>query len=88
MKAKDFRTVLLYMYNRWTKEEAARIYNTKEDGSLYDWRFSIGEHIWLKWVDACENHGGALDGIAWFLTDLDNENLQKLIDGAFEYYKS
>jgi hypothetical protein len=88
MKAKDFRTVLLYMCNHWGKEEAERIYNTKNDGSTYDWRFSLGEHIWLKWIDACEHHGGALDGIAWFLTELDNENLQKLIDRAFEYYKS
>ena len=87
MNAKDFRTVLLYICNRWTKEEAARIYNAKEDGSLYEWKFSLGEHIWLKWIDACRYHGGSLDAIAWFLLELDNENLQKIIDEAFEYYK-
>ena len=45
MNAKDFRSVLLFLYNRWTKEEAAKVYNTREDGTEVDWRFSLGEHI-------------------------------------------
>lgn len=87
MNAKDFRSVLLFLYNRWTKEEAANIYNTREDGTQVDWRFSLGEHIWQKWVYGCDYHHGSLDCIAWFLTELDNENLQKLIDYSIEYYK-
>ena len=82
MNAKDLRTVLLYIYNYWSKEEAARIYNTKKDGFMDDWIFSIGEHIWLKWIEACKYHDGAFGGIAWFLTELDNDNLQKLINAA------
>ena len=87
MNAKDFRSVLLFLYNRWTKEEAAKVYNTREDGTQVDWRFSLGEHIYQKWVYGCEHHHGSLDCIAWFLTELDNTNLQKLIDYSIEYYK-
>ena len=80
MNAKDFRSVLLFLYNRWTEAEAAKIYNTREDGTQVDWRFSLGAHIWEKWVYGCKYHHGSLDCIAWFLTELDNTNLQKLID--------
>ena len=86
MEAKYFRCVLLFLCNRWTKEMAANIYNSRKDGTLCDWQFSLAEHIWNKWIEGCKNHGGALDCIAWFLTELDNDNLQKLIDYSINYY--
>lgn len=86
MNAADFRNVILFLCNKWSKGEANLIFN----GSDFDpekWKYSLGEHIWNKWIYACENHNGSLDCIAWFLTDLDNTNLQKLIDRSIEYYK-
>lgn len=87
MNAKDFRNVILFLCNKWSKDEANLIFNT--NGSKFDyekWEYSLGEHIWNKWVYGCEIHHGSLDCIAWFLTELDNENLQKLIDRSIEYY--
>lgn len=84
MNAKDFRNVLLFMCNRWSKGECNIIFN----GTDFDpekWKYSLGDHIWNKWLDAIEYHHGSLDGIAWFLTELDNENLQKLINRSIEY---
>lgn len=84
MNAKDFRNVLLFMCNRWSKGESNLIFN----GSDFDsemWEYSLGWHIWNKWITACKEHNGSLDGIAWFLTELDNENLQKLINRSIEY---
>ena len=46
---------------------------------------SIGEHIWNKWMNACETHHGSLDCIAFFLLELDNSCLQKIIDRSQEY---
>ena len=86
MNAKDFRNVLLFMCNRWSKGEANLIFNKKEDGSFIEWPFSMGEHVWNKWSYTCENHHGSLDGIAYFLLELDNGCIQKLIDRSLEYY--
>jgi len=85
MKAQDFRNVILFLCNKWSKGEANLIFN----GSDFDpekWKYSLGEHIWNKWIKGCENHHGSLDCIAWFITELDNENLQKLINRSEEYY--
>ena len=86
MKAKDFRNVILFLCNRWSQEEANLIYNTKEDGTKFEWEYSLGAHIWNKRIKGCIEHHGGLDCIAWFITELDNENLQKLINRSEEYY--
>ena len=75
MNSKDFRYVLWFMCNRWNEYEVNHIFGR------------LSNHIWGKWVQACEEHHGSLDGIAWFLLELDDNCLQKLIDRALEYYK-
>ena len=74
MSAKEFRNVLLFICNRWSEEECKFIYGY------------LGPHIWNKWIEGCENHHGSLDCIAWFILELDNECLQKLINRSSEYY--
>lgn len=86
MNANDFRNVLLFMCNRWSKGECNIIFN----GTDFDpekWKYSLGDHIWNKWLDAIEYHHGSLDCIAYFILEvLDNECLQKLINRSLEYY--
>ena len=88
MTAKDFRNVLLFLCNKWSKGESNLIFN----GSDFDpdnWQYSLGWHIWNKWLEYCDNHHGSLDCItAFILEGLDNECLQKLIDRSKEYYTS
>ena len=84
MMSQDFRNVLLFLYNRWSKEEANVIFNCY-DFYIEKWKYSMGEHIWNKWVNACETHHGSLDCIAFFLLELDNSCLQKIIDRSQEY---
>lgn len=87
MNANDFRNVLFFMCNKWSKGECNLIFN----GSDFDpekWKYSLGDHIWNKWVDAIKNHNGSLDCITYFLLNvLDTGNLQKLINRTIEYYK-
>ena len=86
MTAKEFRNVLLFMCNRWCKGESNIIFN----GSDFDpekWKYSLGYHMWEKWLQAFENHHGSLDCIAsYILEGMDNENLQKVIDRTNELY--
>lgn len=86
MTAKEFRNILLFMCNRWCKDESNIIFN----GSDFDpekWKYSLGYHMWEKWLQACENHHGSLDCIAsYILEGMDNENLQKVIDRTNELY--
>ena len=86
MTAKEFRNVLLFMCNRWCKGESNIIFN----GSDFDpekWKYSLGYHMWEKWLQACENHHGSLDCIAsYILEGMDNENIKKVIDRTNELY--
>lgn len=84
MMSQDFRNVLLFLCNKWSKEEANLIFNGY-DFDIEKWKYSIGEHIWDKWINACETHHGSLDCIAFFLLELDNSCLQKIIDRSQEY---
>ena len=87
MKAKEFKNVLLFMRNKWSKGECNLIFN----GSDFDpdkWQYSLGWHMWQKWIDFCESHHGSLDCIAAYIIEgMDDGNLQKLIDRTNEYYK-
>lgn len=86
MIAKDFRNVLLFMCNRWSKGECNIIFNGT-DFDPENWKYSLGDHVWNKWLYAIENHHGSLDCIAYFLLEvLDEDNLQKLINRSIEYY--
>ena len=85
MNSKDFRNVLLFLCNKWSKGESNLIFNGT-DFDLEKWKYSLGEHIWNKWINYCENHHGSLDCIAAFLLELDNDCLQKLINRSIQYY--
>ena len=86
MTAKEFRNVLLFMCNRWCKDESNIIFNGR-DFDPEKWKYSLGYHMWEKWLQACENHHGSLDCIAsYILEGMDNENLQKVIDRTNELY--
>ena len=74
MNAKDLRNVLLFLCNRWSEGECKLIYGC------------LSSHIWNKWIEACEDYHGSLSCIAWFILELDNECLQKLINRSLEYY--
>ena len=47
MKAKEFKKVILFMANRWSKETAIEIFGK-----------NMGEHFWNKWFAA---HGAGFD---------------------------
>lgn len=85
MDGKDLRNVLLYFCNKWCKDESNLIFN----GSDFDpdkWQYSLGWHIWNKWLEYCENHHGSLDCIASFLLEIDVEKLSKFVKRAKEIY--
>ncbi len=87
MNAQDLKNVLLFLCNKWSKGEANLIFN----GSDFDpenWKYSMGDHIWNKWLDKCKTNDGSLNCISVFILDLDNANLQKLINRSIEYYKN
>ena len=44
MKAKEFKKVILFMANRWSKETAIEIFGK-----------NMGEHFWNKWLAAYGN---------------------------------
>ena len=86
MTAKEFRNVLYFLCNKWSQGECDLIFN----GPGYnpdDWKFSIGEHIWNKWIEACEDHHGSLDGITYFLLSIDNNCLGQIIKRTEFYYE-
>ena len=86
MNAKDFRNVLLFMCNRWDETECSMIFNEFPPcDSKYV--YSLGWHIWNKWIEDHDNHHGPIDCITFFILEaLDTECLQKLINRSIEYY--
>ena len=85
MSAKEFRNVLYYFCNRWCKGESNLVFN----GVDFDpemWKHSMGDHMWNKWIKACEDHNGSLDCIATYILDMDNNCLQKIINRTEEIY--
>ena len=45
----------IYMWNAWNKEECALVFNGNTDTD--DWIYTIGHHIWNKWIDYCDQVG-------------------------------
>lgn len=85
MTAKEFKNVLYYFCNRWCQSECDLIFNGPNFNSV-KWKFSFGEHMWNKWINACEHHGGSLDCISAYILDIDNTCLQKIIDRTEKVY--
>ena len=75
----------IYMANSWNVEEAAIVFNGEDNSSSGDFQYSLGDHIWNKWIefiDMAGIHGAAM----LMLYSLDNNNLQKLLNRACELY--
>lgn len=62
-----------YMFNKWCKNEAIRIFGE-----------NLGNHIWDKWSEIIRF--GCGDNL-YFYAQLDNDCRQKLVDRANEVYK-
>ncbi len=73
----------IYMWNAWNKEECALVFNGNTDTD--DWIYTIGHHIWNKWIDYCDQVGPTA-AVSFMVRDLDSNNLNKLIDRACELY--
>jgi hypothetical protein len=85
MNAKEFRSVLFYFCNRWSQDESNLIFNGK-DFDINNWKYSMGEYMWNKWINAYENHNGPIDCISSYIFDIDNNCLQKFINRTEEIY--
>ena len=80
MKAKEFRKVILFMANRWSKEVAVKIF-----GNV------MGMHFWCKWVAA---YGGAYTltykgpdyATMRLFYEFDEDYLQIFLDYIDEHY--
>lgn len=80
MKAKEFRKVILFMANRWSKEVAVKIF-----GNV------MGMHFWCKWVDTCgepytPTYKGPDYATMRLFYEFDEDNLQILLDYIDEDY--
>ena len=71
----------IYMWNTWNRDECANIFN----GDGQEWEYSLGEHIWSKWVDYC-NRVGATAAPSLMVANLSEGILNKLIERACTLY--
>lgn len=62
---------MLYMYNRWSAEEARTLFGR-----------DLGSHIYGKWLDAFTMN----DRTMFWYSNLDSNCRQKIVDRANEIY--
>lgn len=87
MTVKEFKNVLYYFCNKWSQDECCLVFNGP-DFDLSKWKFSFGEHMWNKWIKACDYHGGPEDCIVWYILEgMDNACLEKIINRTEEIYE-
>ena len=81
---KEVLSFMIYMWNRWCMSEAAIVFNNSTVDAP-NWNFSLGQHIWNKWLDFCNNYGtmGAAERL---VAELDESNLNKLVERACSLY--
>ena len=72
MNNNEVTNFMFYLFNRWSKEEAIRLYGN-----------NLGNHIFNKWV---EKHEYSNDITMSWYSDLDNECRRKIVDRANELY--
>lgn len=82
---KEVLSFMIYMWNRWSKSECAIVFNGEDNSRDESWLFSMGEHIWNKWVDFCESYG-TMGSAERLVAELDEGNLNKLIERACSLY--
>lgn len=82
---KEVLSFMIYMWNRWSMTEAAIVFNGEDNTLNASWNYSLGEHIWNKWVDMCENYG-VMGSAERLVAELDEDNLNKLVERACSLY--
>lgn len=76
----------IYMANAWNINECAKVFNGIDNSNnSKEWKYSIGEHIWNKYLEYAKNYT-IFDAYMRLLYELDNENLNKILNRACELY--
>lgn len=76
MEKNDVCSFLIYMCNKWGKEECEKVF----DGSSCDWK-----HFWHKWCGFYDIHG-PVGAIPYFFLELNYEYQDMLVKRATECY--
>ena len=76
---------MIYMANSWCPEEAAIVFNGKENYDTYNWEYSLGWHIWNKYRSFCEDFN-MYAAYSLLIFELDDDNREKLLNRACELY--
>ena len=74
VKSNETLSYMIYMANRWGKDEAVKIY-----GEM------LGNHIWEKYMSYA-NSSGMYAAYAKLVFELDSDNLKLLLDRATSIY--
>ena len=80
---KEVLSFHMYMWNMWSKEECALVFNGNPDTD--DWVYTLGHHIWNKWIDYCDEVG-SIAAPSLMIRDLSEDNLDKLVKRACKLY--
>lgn len=81
MNKKETLSYHIYMWNKWSKNECAKIFNAKDQ----EWQYSLGEHIWNKWQEYVKDVG-QIAAPSLCVANFDEQTLYKIIDRACELY--
>ena len=87
MTVEEFKYPLYFMLNWWNEEACSMIFNGYRNLDDENYKYSIGHHIWNKYVEDIESYGTYGAVIIFLMNDLDTEHLQKLIDYATKFYR-
>lgn len=75
----------IYMANKWNINECALVFNGNYHAESDSFKFSVGEHIWNKYMEYYYEYG-MYGAPMKLLYELDDKNLKKLLDRACELY--
>lgn len=87
MTVEEFKYPLYFMLNWWNEEECSMIFNGYRNLDDENYLYSLGHHIWNKYIADIESYGTYDAVIIFLMNDLDKECLQKLIDYALNFYR-
>ena len=82
---KEVLSFMIYMWNRWCENEAAIVFNGVPRYDDPNWEYSIGNHIWNKWIHFCKDYG-TMGSAERMVAELDETNLNKLVERACSLY--
>ncbi len=75
----------IYMANRWNESECSYVFNGYSNIENYKYEYSLGHHIWNKYMEYYEDHG-MYGAPMRLLYELDSTNLELLLNRACELY--